>query len=231
MFSWVPPALISTRLPARVGANVLVRSTVRASSAITSGSSKRPGPVSLPVRRPCAGSSTVIPRSRSVATFACVAGLSHISVCMAGASTTGHVATRMVEVSRSSARPAAARAMKSAVAGATTIRSASCPTRTCCTSSTRVNTPVSTGLPLNASNVAAPTKLSAFCVGITRTLSPASLKFRTRWQALYAAIPPETPTTTRSGWDECGASLMSPKHTKPPPPSMIAGRRRTPAER
>ena len=68
----------------------------------------------------------------NVATLACVAGCSHISVCIAGAKTTGHravsnVAVSSVAVNRSSARPATARASRSAVAGATTTRSASWP--------------------------------------------------------------------------------------------------------
>ena len=39
--------------------------------------------------RPTAGGSTIAPRRRSVATLSCVAGCSHISVCIAGANTTG----------------------------------------------------------------------------------------------------------------------------------------------
>ena len=81
------------------------------------------------------------PRLRRVATLAAVAGCSHISVCMAGASTTGQRAVSRTAVSRSPDCPAAARASRSAVAGATTTRSASCPIRTCgtwCTSSQAV---------------------------------------------------------------------------------------------
>ena len=135
------------------------------------------------------------PRRRNVATLSCVAGLSHISVCMAGATTIGHVAVRTVEVKRSSARPAAMRAIRSAVAGAMTTRSACCPSATWRTVSTAVNTEVLTGLPESASKVADPTKLRADSVGMTVTLCPDSVKYRTRWQALYAAIPPATPTT------------------------------------
>ena len=60
------------------------------SPTISSGSGSRPAPVSFPVKRPEAGSITWTPRERSVATFATVAGCSHISVCIAGANTTGH---------------------------------------------------------------------------------------------------------------------------------------------
>ena len=88
------------------------------------GSGSRPLPVSAPVSRPTAGSMTTAPRRRSVATLSWVAGCSHISVCMAGAKTTGQRAVSSVLVSRSSARPCAALASRSAVAGATTTRSA-----------------------------------------------------------------------------------------------------------
>ena len=65
--------------------------------------------------------------------------------------------------------PATARAMRSAVAGAMTTRSASCPRRTCGTCGTSANTPVCTGLPDSASNVALPTNSRADSVGMTRT--------------------------------------------------------------
>ena len=125
--------------------------------------------MSLPVSRPSAGSTTTTPRPRSVATLAAVAGCSHISVCMAGASTTGHRAVSRVLVSRSSASPWAAFAIRSAVAGATTTRSADCPIRTCGTSWTSSHTSVDTGLPDSAAHVGAPTNSSAAAVGTTVT--------------------------------------------------------------
>ena len=85
-------------------------------------------------RRP--GPARERPAPRSVATLARVAGCSHISVCMAGANTTGQRAVSSTAVSRSSDIPAAARAIRSAVAGATMTRSASWPSRTCGTSCT-----------------------------------------------------------------------------------------------
>ena len=112
---------------------------------------------------PTAGSRTSAPRSRRVATLAWVAGCSHISVCIAGAKTTGQRAVSRVLVSRSSARPWAARASRSAVAGATTTRSAAWPIRTCGTSWASVQTSVETGLPDSAAQVAAPTNSSAAC--------------------------------------------------------------------
>ena len=72
---------------------------------MSAGSGSRPGPESGPVSRPTAGGRTTAPRRRSVATLSCVAGCSHISVCMAGTNTTGQVAVSSVAVSRSSARP------------------------------------------------------------------------------------------------------------------------------
>ena len=59
-----------------------------------------------------------MPRAASVATLACVALLAHMTRFIAGASMIGaSVAMHSVQ-SRSSARPAASRAMKSALAGA-----------------------------------------------------------------------------------------------------------------
>ena len=51
---------------------------------MSAGSGSRPGPESGPVSRPTAGGRTTAPRRRRVATFSCVAGCSHISVCIAG---------------------------------------------------------------------------------------------------------------------------------------------------
>ena len=150
----------------------------------SSGSGWRPGPVSLPVRRPDAGGTMWMPRSLSVATFAWVAACSHISVCMAGAITTGHRAVSSTVVSRSFACPVAARASRSAVAGATTTRSASWPIRTCGTAVMSDHTSVCTGLPDNADQVAAPTKFSAAWVGTTVTSCPASVNRRSSDAAL-----------------------------------------------
>ncbi len=77
-----------------------------------------------------------MPRSRRVRMFATVAGLRHISVCIAGAITRGAVLARIVLPSRSSAWPVAIFAMVFAVAGATTISSAAWPIATCRTSAT-----------------------------------------------------------------------------------------------
>ena len=131
----------------RRGPEVGCSSRVRAAAKISAGSGSRPTPVSAPVSRPEAGVRTTAPRERRVATLAWVAGCSHISVCIAGANSTGQRAVSRVAVSRSSARPWAARASRSAVAGATTTRSASRPSRTWATWSTSAQTVVATGSP------------------------------------------------------------------------------------
>ncbi len=205
-YSRVPPAETTTWRPARSAgvARPRAASTSSASSKISAGSGSRPLPVSLPVSRPSAGSITTAPRWRRVATLAWVAACSHISVCMAGANTTGQRAVSRVLVSRSSASPWAAFASTSAVAGATTTRSASWPIRTCGTSWTSFQTSAETGLPESAAQVAAPTKCSAAAVGTTVTSCPDSVKRRVSSQALYAAMPPVTPRTTRGrapDWD------------------------------
>ncbi len=181
--SRVPPAVTRTRTPvngipgssseaatwAAPPPRVAAAATASASAAISAGSGSRPRPVSAPVSRPDAGSMTWAPRARNVATLAWVAGCSHISVCMAGAKTTGHRAVSRVAVSRSSARPHAAFASRSAVAGATTTRSACCPIRTCGTWSTPVHTSLATDLPESAAQVGAPTNSRAAAVGTTVT--------------------------------------------------------------
>ncbi len=61
----------------------------RAARTISPGSLIRPAPLSEPVSRPTPGPTTVTPRLRSRLRFACVAACSHISVCIAGATTSG----------------------------------------------------------------------------------------------------------------------------------------------
>jgi hypothetical protein len=185
--SRVPPALTVTVRPARgrtAGsgdpgtASWRPWTRARAASKIASGSGSLPGPESEPVSLPLAGSRTVTPLPRSVSTLAWVAACCHISVCMAGAKSTGPPAIRSVLVRRSPACPVAARASRSAVAGATTIKSASCPSRTWFTRWTSSKTLLLTGLPERASQVATPTNRVAASVGMTVTSWPASVKSR-----------------------------------------------------
>ena len=71
------------------------------------------------------GRRSTAPRARRVARCSWVLGCSHIPVCIAGAITSGPVASSSVEVTRSSASPSASFAMTLAVAGATTAPAAS----------------------------------------------------------------------------------------------------------
>ena len=130
-------------------------------------SGNRPGPTSLPVKRPTSGSITSKPRLRRISTFAFVAGSSHICGCIAGTTKTGASTARTKLVNRSSARPDAIRAIRSAVAGAIIKASADEAKEICLTSSTRSQTCVVTGRPDSASHVAAPTKFRLDGVGTT----------------------------------------------------------------
>ena len=68
--SRVPPAVTRILTPARSCGSASPRSSrSSAKVVISSGSGSRPGPVSAPVSRPDAGSSTTAPRLRNVATF------------------------------------------------------------------------------------------------------------------------------------------------------------------
>ena len=112
------------------------------------------------------------PRSRSSRTFATVAGFDHIAGCIAGTMSFGAVLAKIVFVKRSSARPCAILAIRSAVAGATIRKSLDPPNETWRTSSTFSQTVVVTGRPDRASHVALPTKFRLEGVGITVTPKP-----------------------------------------------------------
>ena len=58
--------------------------------------------------------------------------------------------------------------------------------------------PVRTALPDSAWKVSGVTKRAAFAVSTTRTSAPASRRRRTSSAPLYAAMPPETPSSTRA---------------------------------
>ena len=118
--SRVPPAVMIIFLPTK---SEVATSASLIALMILVLSGYRPTPTSVPVIRPSSGSTTINPRLRKVSTFSVVAGLSHISVCIAGTKTFGAVEARTILVSRSSDRPVANLASRSAVAGAITIRS------------------------------------------------------------------------------------------------------------
>ena len=89
------------------------------------------------------------------------------------------------------------------------LRSDESANETCETTSACSQTVVATGLPDNASQVAFPTKFKLDGVGTTVTKNPSSCSRRSRSQALYAAIPALTPSTTsRPRGKETGAPDM-----------------------
>ena len=101
-----------------------VVSAARIAARIASGSANRPGPNSPQAISPASGPTNRTPSAASCATLRRVAACSHIRTFIAGATSTPvSVAKSRVEA-RSSARPCAIFANRSAVAGATTIRSA-----------------------------------------------------------------------------------------------------------
>src|SRR5215213_1671857 len=140
-----------------------------------------------------------------------VAGLLHISGFIAGAQRTLFAPARIVAESRSSPSPIAARAIASAVAGATRTRSAQRARETCSTRPERSHqvTSVWTCPPAAMESVSSGTKRKAASVATTLTSFPASLRRRITPGALYAAMPPVIPTSTlatqvvyRAGTDE-----------------------------
>jgi hypothetical protein len=127
-----------------------------------------------------------MPSALSWATLRCVAGFSHISTFIAGASTSGQRRATHSAASRSSARPCTTRAMKSAVAGATTTKprsrdSSMCPIESATRASHRS---VHTGWPDSACRVAVPMKRVAASVIATRTSAPALISRRVSSAAL-----------------------------------------------
>ena len=118
--SCVGPEVTSTCRPSK-GPSA---STLRIASKIASGSAIRPGPNSPQAISPSSGPTNRTPSACTWAMLRWVAACSHIRTFIAGATSTGvSVASNRVEA-RSSARPPAILASKSAVPGATTIRSA-----------------------------------------------------------------------------------------------------------
>ncbi len=206
MRSRVGPAVTSTLRPASTpaSAGVAAGAAARIASTRSAGSSIRPGPVSPQAWSPTPGPRIVTPRDRSNATFACVAGFDHIRRFIAGAMLIGTSVARHSVASRSSARPCASRAMKSAVAGATRIRSAQrassmWPIAASAASSQRSER---TGRPDSAWNVSGVTNWRAPAVITTWTSAPRSRRRRTISALLYAAMPPETPSRIRTGVDD-----------------------------
>ena len=121
---------------------------------------------------------TTKPRSVRVFTLLIVAGLLHISGCIAGTKIFGAVDAKTIFVNKSSARPEANFANKSAVVGAITIKSFTLAIDICGTLSTSDHKSVITLRPDNASHVALPTKFKLAAVGTTSTINPSSCRRR-----------------------------------------------------
>ena len=115
-------------------------------------------------------------------------------MCIAGTRILGAVEAKTILVRRSSARPEANLARRSAVVGAITIKSFSLAIDIWGTFSTSLHRSVNTFLPDNASQVDLPTKFKLAEVGTTSIMKPCSCNRRRRSQDLYAEIPPETPS-------------------------------------
>ena len=93
--------------------------------AISKGSARRPGPNSASAMAPSLGPTTRTPSLFRVARFRRVAGCRHMRTFIAGAIRIGRVVARRTVEARSEASPLAIRAIRFAVAGATTMASAS----------------------------------------------------------------------------------------------------------
>ena len=147
---------------------------------------------------PVPGSSTVTPRARKVARFACVAACSYIALFMAGATISGRRQASAAAVSRLSALPAASLASVCAVAGAIRYASACstsarCESGACSGNGSPGNAPrsgsgshsvISTGAPVMPANDAGPTKRVDASVCTTRTAWPALSARRVNSSAL-----------------------------------------------
>lgn len=121
-----------------------------------------------------------------------------MAVFMAGATSFGHFAARRTVVSISSARPWAAFAMKSAVAGATQIKSAAFAKEMCSTSYLKFRSKVSTEtrLLVRVSKVRGAMNRVAFSVMMTCTSACCFFKALASMALLYAAMPPVMPSST-----------------------------------
>ena len=118
-------------------------------------------------------------------------------VFMDGTKITFAVVAIIVVESISSAIPLAIFPMISAVAGAITKTSANWASEICSTSHLLILANISTvtSLPESSPNVIGVTNLAACSVIMQCTSAPRCLSWLTSPAALYAAIPPQTPTT------------------------------------
>jgi hypothetical protein len=131
---------------------------------------------------PSFGPTTRTPSARRVARLRCVAGCSHMRTFMAGAIRIGRVVASSTVEARSSACPPAIRAMRFAVAGATTMASASRASLMCpmSASSSRSKRSVWVRCPEIAEAAIGVTKACAPAVMTQRTEAPRSRRRRMR---------------------------------------------------
>ena len=181
--SRVPAAVTRTRFPASAPPPPSARPTA---STISAGSAIRPGPLPSPAARgPSAGPTRSYFRaSFSRARLLRVMGCANMRSFMAGATTTGAPVATITVVSRSLARPLAARAMKSAVAGATQTQSAPRPSEMCSAAPPAAKMSTRGPLPVTPSNDRGATNLRAERVRTTSTSAPRSVRSRATWTAL-----------------------------------------------
>ena len=165
-------------------------------STIASGSSMRPGPTSPHAWLPLSGPQISRPRAASCCRLCCVTAARYICWFIAGTTATGAAVARQAVVTRSLAIPACKRAIRSADAGASTTKSAHFassiwPIAASAAGSSRSS---NTGWPETACRLSGVIKALAAGVIITRTSAPRSRRRRTSSGALYAAMPPLTPS-------------------------------------
>jgi hypothetical protein len=176
---------MSTRRPASRPA-ALGPSSVSMAPMISPGSAMRPSPYSPQAISPSLGPTNAMPSSPSRATFRLVAACCHMRTFMAGAASTFLSVASSTAVARSSARPCAILARRSAVAGATTTRSASRDSRMCpiSTPSLRSKRSVNAFSSDSTESDRGVTKSAPPLVRIARTDAPRSFRRRTRSRLL-----------------------------------------------
>ncbi len=183
------PEVTTTWRPASGPAAPSARSTA---ATISATSAMRPGPYSPQAIAPSTGPIRSTPSASSVAALRRVAGCSHMRTFIAGAiSTRVSVAISRVEA-RSSAAPWAIFDIRSAVAGATTTRSAARDSSICPISASSVRSKRSryTLRAASAAALSGVTNCSAAGVSTGVTCAPRSRRRRISSRLRNAAMPP-----------------------------------------
>ena len=172
----------------------LVRALITASRT-SSQSASLPCPFSPQAVSPKPASTTVWPRDVRAAMLSLVAACEYIRGFMAGQNTAGPENARYRVESRSSARPFAAFAMIFAVAGRSSMRSASLAKEIWGMewASASSNVSVCTRSQVSAAKVSGVTKFCALAVITVMTRAPSRTRLLAYPAALKTAIPPLTP--------------------------------------